>query len=326
MSSVRGMVERFNDLSLSLMKHTGGEKLAEHVYLFGSELSDREKPVPYTVSAIVHGNEIGGIASLNTFLELMLSKTIDFKIPFLAFLGNVEAATRGVRFVERDMNRSFNMNDFATHEARRAKEIEPFLLKSEFYLDIHQTKRPSKFGFFIFPYQKSSFDFARAMLPAQPIVTHWGSSFSSEGMCSDEFVNKRGGTGLTLELGQNGVDPYHVALGFQCIMAGYKVASSQVLGLDIAHAGRVGQLGDIYTWEQVVSYPEQGVVSLDEGWDNFSPIKQGQRMGTAGSQPFYAPASGYMIFPNYTPLVAGARRPAELYRIMKVVSAEELPT
>ena len=82
------------------------------------------------------------------------SKSIKTDVPTVVFLGNVKAAEMGVRFVERDMNRSFNMDDMATHEARRTKELEHILLESTFYLDIHQTKR-SLLVAFIFRSKKS---------------------------------------------------------------------------------------------------------------------------------------------------------------------------
>ena len=58
--------------------------------------------------------------------------------------------------------------------------------------------------------------------------------------------------------------------------------------------------GEVYTWAEVVPYPEKGDVLLDGGWDNFKEVKEGQKMGTVDGEPIFAPVDGYMIFPNYT--------------------------
>ena len=39
------------------------------------------------------------------------------------------------------MNRSFNLNNDATHEARRTQELDEILSNCHYYLDIHQTKK-----------------------------------------------------------------------------------------------------------------------------------------------------------------------------------------
>jgi succinylglutamate desuccinylase len=319
---------RFRLLAEKIMEKHGGEKLAEDAFLLGAGKALGDKKYPYVVSAIIHGNEVGGISSVNDFLELYLSGSLTNDVPTVVFLGNVRAAEMDMRFVERDMNRSFNMDDLVTHEARRAKDLESIMLGAGFYLDIHQTKKKSSTGFFIFPFKKESFEFARSMLPRTPIVTHWGTPFSSEGMCSDEFVNKRGGTGLTLELGQNGFDPYNVALGLKGILAGYNYVRKKLYGESDPQVigSRVALKGDVYTWEQVVPYPEHGEVFLDSGWDNFKSVKEGKRMGTVDGKELYAPCDGFMIFPNYTKIAPkDLSRPKELYRLMKKIPESELP-
>jgi predicted deacylase len=328
MEITKSEILRFRFLTEQILKSHGGQKLADDAFLLGEQASLGDKKYPYVVSAIVHGNEVGGLAALNEFLELYAANTINTDVPTVVFLGNVKAAEMGVRFVERDMNRSFNMDDMSTHEARRAKDLEEIMLGAGYYLDIHQTKKKSESGFFIFPFKKESFEFARSLMPRTCIVTHWGTPFSSEGMCSDEFVNKRGGTGLTLELGQNGFDPYHVSLGLKGILAGYSFVREKMKAKNDPKlkGSRVGIKGDVFTWAEVVPYPENGDVELDRGWDNFKEIKEGQKMGSVDGEPILAPCDGYMIFPNYTRVkIQDTGRPKELYRIMKKIPESELP-
>ena len=176
MDITKAEILRFRLLTEKILDKNGGEKIAEDAFLLGNQALDGKK-YPYVVSAIVHGNEVGGLASLNDFLEIYASGSLQTDVPTVVFLGNVRAAEMGRRFVERDMNRSFNMDDLATHEARRTKELENIMLNAGFYLDIHQTKKKSSTGFFIFPFKKESFEFARSLMPRTPIVTHWGTRF-----------------------------------------------------------------------------------------------------------------------------------------------------
>lgn len=328
MDVVKAEILRFRFLAEKIIESHGGQKLTDDAYLLGEENKQGGKRYSYVVSAIIHGNEVGGLASLNDFLEVYSSGALVTDVPTVVFLGNVKASEMGVRFVERDMNRSFNMEDMATHEARRAKELEGIMQEAGFYLDIHQTKKKSECGFFIFPFKKESFEFARSIMPRTRVVTHWGTPFSSEGMCSDEYVNNMGGTGITLELGQNGFDPYNVALGVKCIVDGYSFVRDQLKGVSDPKlkGSRIGFKGEVYTWAEVVPYPEEGQVELDRGWDNFKEIKEGQRMGTLDGAEMTAPCDGYMIFPNYTKVThQNPVRPKELYRIMKIIDESELP-
>ena len=329
MEITKSEILRFRHLTRLAVETFGGSELAKDAYLIGEETLLDGKKYPYVVSAIIHGNEVGGLASLNEFLEVLLSGILKPGCPVVVFLGNVDASLRDVRFLERDMNRSFNMEEFATHEARRAKELDEVMLGARYYLDIHQTKMHSSTGFFIFPFKKESFEFARELMPRTPIVTHWGTPFSSEGMCSDEYVNSLGGTGITLELGQNGYDPYHVALGFRGIIAGYSFVWEKIFGEPMrgVKESRLTSPGEIYTWANVVPYPESGRVLLDQGWDNFKTISKGQRMGMIDSSILEAPCDGYMIFPNYT--IVGSSdtiRPKELYRVMQRITEDHLPS
>lgn len=322
-------IDRFRHLATEIVRRIGGEKVAPDAYLLGSKSEICEsKKYPYVVSAIVHGNEVGGIASLNDFLEMYATGLIVRDIPVVVFLGNVKASELNKRFVERDMNRSFNLNNDVTHEARRTQELDEILSNCHYYLDIHQTKKRSQCPFFIFPFQKTSFEFARSILPRTNIVCHWGQSFSAEGMCSDEYVNKKGGVGITLELGQNGFDPYHISIGLQGILSGYNYVRNKLFsGISTSYfKSRIAAKGEIYTWAEIVTYPQEGLVELDEGWDNFDKIEAGQRMGSMNSEEMIAPRSGYMIFPNYTKINSSMQcRPKELYRIMKKISESQLP-
>ena len=158
----------------------------------------KDKSVALTLMAVTHGNEVAGIGVLNRILELLINQTVGLPYTMVFALANPWASRKGLRFVERDLNRSFSRDSLETLEDRRAKELEPFLRDTAYLVDFHQTIEPSQKAFFIFPYEEQGFSLARYLAKDIPIVTHWGGGFSKDGACSDEFVNSNGGVGLTI--------------------------------------------------------------------------------------------------------------------------------
>lgn len=285
--------------------------------------------INFSIMAIVHGNEVGGLPVLQKILDQILTGEIHLKTTIGIALGNVEAALAGRRFLDRDLNRSFGMGSLdATREGQRARELQNLLERSRFLLDIHQTKEPSETAFFIFPWTRKSFDFAQMISPEMPIVTHWGGSFSQDGMCSDEYVNARGGTGITIELGQNGFTQDQIQIGFSSALHALHATGSadvsNLPGLIVPQAFS----RSIYTWHEIIPYPQSGVVALVPGLENFQHITAGTLIARHDDKNITAAVSGRILFPKYvragTPEAEGPK-PAELCRIMKTIAQGELP-
>lgn len=274
-----------------------------------------------TMMAVTHGNEVGGIAVLNQLLELIGQGLIRLTYPLTIGLGNPAASMTDRRFLERDLNRSFLRANTDSVEDQRARELEPILEKTAFFVDIHQTIEPSSHPFLIFPYLPASFEFGRQIAPDMPIVTHWGSGFSKDGSCTDEFVNKKGGVGLTIELGQKGFSNYQEGVGLRAMLRALMVVGQRL-------AGRPWQAPDhqpeIYTWAEVLPFPE-GEAGLDEGWYNFRRVEKGQRLGycKGHEKEILAGLSGPILFPKY-PASPHEPRPKEICRIMKSVTIDQL--
>lgn len=297
------------------------EKLAPWAYLWQAPETSRlprPKPIGLTIQAATHGNEVGGIDVLNAFMKLLQAAVITPPFPIAFVLGNPTAVHANRRFVERDLNRSFGQQGNTLDEERRARALEPILEQSAFYIDFHQTIEPSHRPFFIFPYTQDSFDFAAGLHEHIPIVTHWGLSFSKDGMCSDEYVNHRGGTGITLELGQKGFDVYHSGVGLQVALAAVQYAEAKLRGIN---PSKPRSAVELYTWQSIVPY-EQGM-ELREGLVNFQAVQRGDRVGSYKGQALQAAADGWILFPKYPrdPLAAPAK---ELYRLIKRISVGEL--
>lgn len=99
-----------------------------------------------TVVAFTHGNEIAGMHVLNFLLnEYHLAKNIK-KGKVQLIVGNIEAAKKNQRLVDKDINRlwDFTSTDNHTYEYKRAKELTKHLLESAAVLDIHSTSNPSE--------------------------------------------------------------------------------------------------------------------------------------------------------------------------------------
>ncbi|NRA65030.1 MAG: succinylglutamate desuccinylase/aspartoacylase family protein [Pseudobacteriovorax sp.] len=280
-----------------------------------------EKDFPLTVMAVTHGNEVGGIGVLNRFIELLSEGLFTLPYPMMLGLGNTAASRENCRYLDRDLNRSFAMSQpDDTRESLRARDLEPFLKHTAFFLDIHQTIEPTERPFFIFPYRPEGYEFARGIADDIPIVTHWGKGFSADGACTDEYVNRSGGVGISVELGQKGFDPYQESLGLNLVLAACKTVKRKLEGSFVPVQK---PKDDVYTWAHVIPFPE-GSAGLDEGWYNFKTVRRGERLGYVGDDEIKAPVEGPIMFPKYRRQESGGQTPKEICRILKRVSENEL--
>ena len=332
LSEVSEALERFDELIRGLKASLEIETLAPRVHILrprGSKgAAAGVRDVALTVSALIHGVEVAGLAVLVEFLDLVTRGKQSIDWPLGIALGNIPAAEKGVRFVERDLNRSFGRAETATHEDRRADELEGLFARSDRLLDIHQVKLSIDRPFWIFPYTKPGFEFARMVAPDVSLITHWGKGFSQEGQCSDEWVNNTGGVGVTVELGQNGFAPDQIALGLKTVVRAVEVTGARLCGKSVER--RDVAMAPIYTWGEIIPYPQTGEPVLDKGWHNFKIAKAGERVGAFNGQDVVATVTGPVLFPKYPdPLPDGSyskdRPAAELMRILKEISEADLP-
>lgn len=289
-----------------------------------------------TLLGLIHGNEVAGVAVLNEIAgHLVATGAVSRMQGAVAFvLGNREAALAGRRFVDCDLNRSFGRNAPKLREERRAREIEDLLKRTDVLLDFHQTSQPSDRPFFIFPYTPGGFEFSRRIAPHAAVVTRVGERFSSEGMCSDEYVIAQGGIGTTLELGQNGFGLGSVSVGAMAglrawvLSQGGALEDTQFFASESALSG-CGETGDVWTYSGGVPYPATGSVTVEPGWTNFAYVARGQVLGRCSEAPgvVCAPESGRILFPAYlTPEQLEGRlpRPKEICKILTPTSREDL--
>ena len=324
-------LETFKNFPREAKAHLQVEPLCDYGWLIKPKRTavalPAGKEVGLTLMGLTHGNELAGVAVINEVLAHLGAGNIALKIPLAIILGNPWAAKENRRFLERDLNRSFGCGSATLKEEVRAKELTSVLDKTAFLLDLHQTTRPSDRPFFIFGYNERNYEFARAISPRLTIVTHWGKPFSNEGMCTDEYVISKGGTGISLELGQNGFDSYQIAVGVEACLWAIRVATAELNSESIAHRAS-SHTSELYTWAEIMRWPAHGFVELNAGLNNFAEVHVGDILGRCDGEPVRAGASGRILFPKYLSRAEQEKlsvRPSELCRVMKAISPAELP-
>ena len=170
-----------------------------------------------TLVALVHGNEIGG---LNILLEVLKSIEKGSFVPqcrIRFILGNIPAYELNKRFIETDLNRSFNLNKEDSKEERRAKEIETYISGSTMLLDFHQTLEPSYSPFFIFNYEESNYRLAKNLASDIPIITFKSFSNGKSGRGLSSMANLLGASAITVETGEKGDSAEQTMFGVKLV-------------------------------------------------------------------------------------------------------------
>ncbi len=239
------------------------------------------------LSALIHGNEVGGAGVLNALLEYILNNPNSLKTKLLIHLGNVDAALKGVRFLEKDLNRSFLNNRTESLEERLARKIEDLVKDCAYNLDLHQTNSSSKTPFFIFSYSQNSMNWARFLDPKIPAITSVVERHK-DGSTLDFFCTKNNIPSCTLELGQAGFDGIQIEYGAKTL--------GKILDLpDITQAN----FNNMYKVLETI-YWDQKRIYLNPGFENFSSIQKGQPLGQyEDKSEFLAPYTGALLFPKY---------------------------
>jgi succinylglutamate desuccinylase len=318
----QGMLDSFEKKIHSLEPLYCVEKIDDCVY--GIHPHSKNESFSLTFLGVVHGNEVSGFFILMDFLEYLLRVKPELPFSVGIALGNLKAFKADKRFVESDLNRSFGSQARENWEQRRAFCLEKLLSRTKFLLDFHQTQRPSSSPFFVFPYTKNGLFFAAQLSSKIPIVTHWGAGFSKDGMCTDEFVNSKGGTGVTLETGFCGDDPLQISFGFSLMIKAifYNANQYRDQNIELPEGISLDDLS-LYTWSLVFPYPENSFVQLKENLHNFMYIEKETILGKKESLDFKSPEEGYLLFPKY--VLKGDSIPKELFRLVKKISPKNLP-
>lgn len=319
------------------------EKFSRWPQAFAGSRLRAEAPIPFslrltppgqppgqkhlTLMCLVHGNENCGIAVLNELIGQLAKGLLRTPLTMTFIVGNPAAAREGRRMLHDNLNRCFGLSQARGEESARAIEVSGELAKTDFLLDLHQTSGKVDRSFFIFPFAPRPFRYARALDPYKTIVTHWGDPFSKEGMCSDEFVNSRGGCGITLELGQMGFDVYQINDGLACCLRAMQWITAIGEGTvkeDLSEV-ELERGGELYTFSKVQEIPEGGRAELKPGWLNFQDVRAGEAIGKINDETLTASEPGKIMFPYYPNPNIASKAPKEAWRLLRPLKVADLP-
>jgi len=271
--------------------------------------------------SMIHGDEVGSLPAIIQAVEQLTQGSLRFGGRITLFIGNPEAGMERKRFLEQDLNRMFMDREDEAHEVQRARQLMPILDGADLLVDFHQTILATHKPFYICPWHRSGWLWARALAGAEHWVTRPpNQSFASGLVCADEYVRLQGKAAMTLELGEQGFFPDAAERALRTIHRALDLGdrlAEDPQSLE-QQAGEMPEL----TFLQTV-HREKFVVpemTLKPGLINFEPVDCGDLLSPPGRPELRAPADGAVLFPKYPPRddegAALDPRPGELYRIV----------
>lgn len=255
------------------------------------------------VGSIIHGNETGSLPATIEIIQKLIAKKILYGGKISFFLGNKKAALQNKRFIDHDLNRCFaeQNNTTLSHEKKRALDLKNLLITADVFIDFHQTTRPSLESFYIFAMHKQSYLWARAIGSSRIFVTRRSSKpYSIEGMCSDEYVRSLNKPGITLELGQQGINQYSTEVCLKAIINTIKTMDLiKLKNRNIIQLAKKNQDFKILEMKYSEKFHNNNTKLLIE-LKNLEKVTKNQKLGELNKEHFfYAPFEGHILFPQY---------------------------
>ncbi|MEL6493773.1 MAG: aspartoacylase [Cyanobacteria bacterium J06623_7] len=237
-----------------------------------------------------HGNELTGaylIKHLQQNPESIKRSTFDT----ITILGNPQALKRGTRYVEKDLNRAFQIQDLtnsrlATYEDLRAKEIHQILgdrtqPKVDFIIDLHSTTSNMELTVIVGDEDPLILQLLAYLCQHNPRVR----IFSWSNTQANSFLRSLSRRSIAVEIGSI---PHGV------IDAGWFAATKQLVGqiLDFLHSYSQKAISpelfsptvDIYRGKTIVDYPRNdrgeltAMVSSNLAGKDYQPLHPGEPM------------------------------------------------
>ncbi|WP_018748292.1 succinylglutamate desuccinylase [Chitiniphilus shinanonensis] len=296
-------------LPYTLRNGTRVQVMDEGVIRFEPRDSAHRK-LDLVISAGVHGNETAPVELLDRLIGEVLSGRLKVRARVLCVFGNIEALRRGVRFVERDMNRLFcrlpDSHDGA--EARRATMLEMQLArffaramqdgKPRLHYDLHTAIHGSlieKFAIYPVPPEGKAFDreqiarLARAGVSAVLLQSARAPTFSYFSSQHCDAVSFTIELGRARPFGQNqGVDLSAMQRYLEQLIEGH------------LPAGGKGEAPTVYrVSREVMKRSAAFELKIDGRTDNFTPLPQGMLLAAdEGGECRVDEADARIVFPN----------------------------
>ncbi|MFZ9521312.1 MAG: hypothetical protein ACO3A4_12625 [Silvanigrellaceae bacterium] len=266
------------------------------------DIGPKSAPFTTVIGSAIHGNETGSIPAVLAMLGELAEDASRLKGRYLFFIGNPTAVRAGTRFIERDLNRCFQLTDSSTLEGKRSHEIAKALSAADLFVDYHQTNQPAVFPFFTFAWHEESYFWASHMQAAQHFVTRdMRIAFSTEGMCGDEWLRSRGKPAVTLELGKAGLshDAHQLTLNSLRRVIGFVENELEHNRRPIP--SKPSPADDLLFFEVAAKIPWPGEdASLLPGYENFQHVTAGTLLGfSRPGEKILSPMDGFLMFPKY---------------------------
>jgi len=266
------------------------------------------------VSGAIHGNEPAGARAVQLVLGQLSNGSIPFRGKLVGACGNRVALARGQRFVDRDLNRLWSVEEVARLRARDPRQdcvedreqrellavFDALLAGAEapvVFLDLHTTSGQGM-PFVCVGDTLRNLRIARAL----PLPLILGLDEAIEGSMLG-YLTDLGHVGVAVEGGQH-EDPksvlHHAAAIWLVLVAAGSVRARDVPNLDRQRA----QLGSASGRQPRVVEIRHRQHADDEfvmepGFVSFQPITAGQVVARDRNGPVRAPESGRMLMPRY---------------------------
>ncbi len=220
----------------------------------------------------------------------LIRKQITLTMDVVLILANRQAYLAGTRFIDQDLNRLYGqITPTNTLESKRINKIQPHLLTSDYCIDFHQTVEETNTPFFIFPYQETTYFWARQILPFVPIIAVEKPSHITTSSSYMYLLNKRG---MTVEIGSNGIDTNQLSQGLEII---HNALSYNPLNYSVKPSS---ELGPIYTSHHLEPY-NGGEIVFRKNLKNFDSIHSGDIIGKLDGRDIVSQKNGkILLFPQ----------------------------
>ncbi|PZX48403.1 succinylglutamate desuccinylase/aspartoacylase family protein [Algoriphagus chordae] len=290
------------------------ENLSRVIGEYPAEPSD-QTPGPYLlVSGGVHGNEPSGVLALQRVFKKLLEEKPAIKGKIVGVAGNIVALKKGVRLIDKDLNRvctlenekllkAGKMLDF--HEGSEFNELLKIVEKLEeeefntefHFMDLHTTSSDTA------PYisvnrREDSFGFAGQM----PLPVVKGIEKYIPGHF-DHYQTLKGHAGFTMEAGQHddpkSVDYHEAAIWVILVKTGMLEKSAIAYDKYYKLLEKASPTNDNFevTYRQDIG--EDQYFKMDPGYSNFTEIKKGQRLASLDGEAILSKIEGRVFLPLY---------------------------
>jgi succinylglutamate desuccinylase len=231
-----------------------------------------------------HGNELTGVYAIERFRQLPdLIKRQSFEC--MTLVANPRAIAANRRYIDRDLNRSFDSEDLVNpgltnYEEQRAKEIAKELQSADLIIDLHSST--AQMGLTILPSSKDPFNLRMSayLSTVHPDVRI---CYGLKCNAGDPMLRSLANLGCTIEVGavaQGILDPnlfHHNELLIQAILD-YVEATNQGKPLAVPSEVTVYQTLSSIDFPRDLSGKLQGMIHPQLQFQDYQPLHPGDPM------------------------------------------------